>query len=103
MRPPTPRRRAGRSRTRTCSPMTGKARAGHCNGGRCFGYQNVPVLGPDGRRSHVARVVVEAEAAVIRRAFQLCAAGVGLERIAKQLNDEGLPAPRTKMGRPQGW
>jgi hypothetical protein len=37
---------------------------------------------------------------VVRRIFQLCAAGKGLTRIAKALNAEGVPAPRSST---LGW
>src|SRR5262249_41483065 len=45
-----------------------------------------------------------AEAAVIRRIFELCAAGRGFKRIAATLNEEGAlaPAPRAS-GRVRAW
>jgi site-specific DNA recombinase len=77
----------------------GKHRRGHVVGGRVFGYRNVDVYaGEDahGRplRSHVERVIDEAEATVVRRIFALFAEGHGLKRIAKQLTAEGAPAPK---------
>jgi len=83
--------------------MQRKARAGHVTGGRVFGYDNVEVRGPDGTRSHVERRINEAEAAVLRRMFEMCAAGAGLTRITKTLNGEGVPSPRAQLGRPQAW
>ena len=82
--------------------MLRKAQAGHVTGGRVFGYDNVEVLA-DGKRSHVERRINEAEAAVVRRIFELSASGAGLTRIAKTLNAEGAPAPRPQQGRPTGW
>ena len=43
------------------------------------------------------------EAAVVRRIFEACAAGEGLTRITKTLNDARVPAPRPQQGRPVGW
>ena len=83
-------REQGRQRTRDTMP--GKARRGHVAGGSLYGYRNVPVMHGD-RRSHAERVVVPEEAAVIRRIFEMAAAGSGYQRIAHQLNEEGVLAP----------
>jgi site-specific DNA recombinase len=92
-----------KARQRTYDAMQRKARAGHVTGGRVFGYDNIEVVGPDGQRSHVERRINDGEAAVIRRMFELCAAGAGLTRITKTLNDEGVSAPRPQLGRPAAW
>ena len=92
-----------KARQRTYDAMVRKARAGHVTGGRVFGYDNVEVFGRDGQRSHVVRRINEAEAAVVRRIFDLCGEGAGLTRITKLLNAEGVPAPRPQLGRPQAW
>ena len=81
--------------------MVRKARAGHVTGGRVFGYDNVDVLAPDGRRSHVDRRINEEEASVVRRIFQMCADGIGKARIAHLLNEEGAIAPRSQQQRPR--
>jgi DNA invertase Pin-like site-specific DNA recombinase len=47
-----------KARQRTYDAMQRKARAGHVTGGRVFGYENVEVVGADGKRSHVARDTV---------------------------------------------
>src|SRR5678809_1444929 len=60
-----------KARQRTYDAMQRKARAGHVTGGRVFGYDNVEILGVDGQRSHVLRKVNQAEAAVVRRIFEL--------------------------------
>jgi site-specific DNA recombinase len=83
--------------------MSRKARAGHVTGGRVFGYDNLEVLDNSGHRSHVERRINEAEAAVVRRIFEMSAAGAGLTRITKALNEDGVPAPRPQQGRPVGW
>ena len=72
-------------------------------GGRCFGYDNVEVLDKNGARSHVEQRINETEAAVVRNIFELAAKGLGQNRIAKQLNAEGVPAPRAQQGRPNAW
>ena len=92
-----------KARQRTYDAMLRKAKAGHVTGGRVFGYDNVEVQGPDGKRSHVTRRINEAEAVIVRRIFELCASGTGYTRIAKLLNAEGAPSPRPQQGRPAGW
>jgi site-specific DNA recombinase len=76
---------------------------GHVAGGQCFGYDNVPIAGPDGRRSHVERRINATAAAVVRRIFELCAAGYGYRKIAITLNDERAVSPRAQRGRSQSW
>jgi site-specific DNA recombinase len=83
---------------RSTDSVRHKFARGHVVGGRVFGYDNERV--PAG---HVERRINEAEAAVIRRIFDLCSAGVGYSRIAKLLNAEGAPAPKPYQGRPAGW
>ena len=92
-----------KARQRTYDAMVRKARAGHVTGGRVFGYDNVEILAADGQRSHVERRSNEAEAAVVLRIFEMSAAGAGLTRITKTLNDAGVPAPRSQQGRPTAW
>ena len=72
-------------------------------GGQCFGYDNVVVTGPGGQRSHVERRINETEAAVVRRIFELSAAGYGYSRITKTLNAEKAPSPTPQQGRPVAW
>src|SRR6266852_4807596 len=62
-----------------------------------------PLDGGTGSATHrppARRVINAAQAAVVQRMFELSAAGWGITRIAKQLNDEGVPPPR---GGRQGW
>ena len=92
-----------KARQRTYDAMERKARAGHVTGGRVFGYDNIEIVGPDGKRSHVERRINEAEAAIVRRIFELCVGGTGYTRIAKLLNAEHAPAPRAQQARPVGW
>jgi site-specific DNA recombinase len=87
-----------KARQRTYDAMRRKALAGHVTGGRCFGYDNVRDDGVG-----VRRVINDAEAAVIRRIYQLCADGYGQARIAKALNEDRAVAPRSQQGRPRAW
>jgi DNA invertase Pin-like site-specific DNA recombinase len=92
-----------KARQRTYDAMSRKAKAGHVTGGRVFGYDNVAILGPSGERSHVERRINETEAAVVRRIFEMSAAGNGYTRIAKTLNAERVVSPRPQQKRPSGW
>ena len=65
-----------KARQRTYDAMSAKAKAGHVTGGRVFGYDNVEIIGADGQRSHVERRINDAEAAVVRRIFELVRAGL---------------------------
>ena len=76
----------------TRAAMEQKARKGYVTGGRCFGYTNLRVDG------HVERRVNEAEAAVVRRIFELYASGTGLSTVAKRLNEEAAPRPTPQQG-----
>jgi hypothetical protein len=51
----------------------------------------------------VRREIDDRQAAVVRRIFQLCAAGQGTRRIAKTLNSENAIPARPQRGRPKGW
>jgi site-specific DNA recombinase len=97
-----------KARQRTYDAMQRKARAGHVTGGRVFGYDNLEVLSePDAQgrqvRQRVERRINESQAAVVRRIFELSAAGTGQTRIAKLLNAEGAICPRPQQDRPAGW
>jgi hypothetical protein len=48
------------------------------------------VLGSDGTRQHVVRVLDQEHALVVERIFGLCAEGAGTTRIAKTLNAEAV-------------
>ena len=82
------------SRTRTREAMRSKASRGHVAGGKVYGYRNVR------HADHVARVVDQAEAVIVRRIFEEIAAGRGFARVAQRLNAEGIPCPRTGRGWP---
>jgi site-specific DNA recombinase len=92
-----------KARQRTYDAMLRKAQAGHVTGGRVFGYDNVDVPGPDGRRAYVVRRINEEEATIVRRIFELSSKGRGLNTVTRTLNAEGAPAPRAQQGRPRSW
>lgn len=78
-----------------------KARALHVVGCKVYGYDNVDVCGPDGKRQHVLRRINPAEREIVLRIFDLYAAdGIGVHTIAKTLNADGVPPPR---GHRHGW
>jgi site-specific DNA recombinase len=80
--------------------MARKARACQVTGGRVYGYRNAEVLGADGRRAHVVLEIEPAEAAVVRRIFELYRDGHGVVRIARRLNAERVAPPRRAA---HGW
>ncbi len=64
---------------------------GYVVGGRVYGYKNARLPGVRG----AARLVVnEEQAEVVRRIFKMAADGLGLSRIARQLNAEGVAGPQ---------
>ena len=87
-----------RAKQRTYNALLRKAKAGHVTGGRVYGYDNREIVAADGQRLHVFRVINRGQAATIRRVFEMYASKIGLTRIAKTLNAEGVPSPRGKAG-----
>jgi hypothetical protein len=64
---------------------------GYVVGGRVHGYKNERLPGVKG----AARLVINQEQAqVVRRIFRLAEDGLGLSRIAQQLNAEGIAGPQ---------
>lgn len=85
-------------RQRTHDALHRKAQHGHVTRGRVFGYDNIEVLGPTGKRAHVIRRINPDQARVITRIFTMIRDGRGLVRIAKSLNTEGVLPPRGHGG-----
>jgi site-specific DNA recombinase len=78
-----------------------KARALHVVGCKVYGYDNVDLCGPDGKRQHVTCRINPVERDVLLRIFELYASdGIGAHMIAKILNADGVPPPR---GHRRGW
>lgn len=79
--------------SRTAEALANRVRDGRAAGSACYGYA---IVGPRERRRYE---IDEAQAAVVRRIFDLYGSGqLGARRIARLLNDEHVPAP-TNAGR----
>jgi site-specific DNA recombinase len=91
----------------------GRVLNGFRPGGKCYGYRNVPIEDPSRKGRYgrpavigVRQEIIEEEAAVIRRIFDLYPSGWSLAGIAKKLNAEGVLSPqRPKTGSrsPRAW
>lgn len=94
-----------KAQQRAYDAMASKARAGYVTGGCVFGYDNIVITGPDGKRSHVELRINAAEAEVVRKIFREYVAGHGFQTIAKMLNAEHAPCPRARplLTKPGGW
>ena len=93
-----------KGRQRSHDALTQKAKHGYVTGGLTYGYNNIevfsPEFAPDGsqKRMHVIRQIKEGEAEVVRRMFRMYSDGLGITKIAKQLNHDHIPAPRKTKG-----
>jgi site-specific DNA recombinase len=90
-----------RMRHRVLRGQEGRVRQGFASGSRCFGYRSVPVIDPtrpdlQGRAATLGCkwVVIESEAATIRRTYELYADGLSDFRIVLKFNQEGVVAAR---------
>jgi len=89
----------------------GRVRKGYVPGGKCYGYRNVPVEDPTRRGDYgrpavngVYQEVIPEEAAVIRRIFEMYAAGASYADVAKALNAEGVLSPQPpRKGKIRAW
>jgi DNA invertase Pin-like site-specific DNA recombinase len=87
---------------RTREHLLTKARRGLNTGGRVYGYDNVPVADGCGRR--VEFRINEEQATVLReQIFGAYAAGDGFAKIARNLNDRRIPAPRAGKRGTASW
>src|SRR5437762_378335 len=78
---------------RTRRGLEGRALAGKATGGRAYGYIAA-------RDSGTGRIQVnDAEAAIVRRIFELYAGGMAPRTIAATLNSEGVPSPGSRWNR----
>ena len=85
-----------RMRHRVLRGQEGRVRQGFASGSRCFGYRSVPVGDPtrpdlQGRAATLGCkwVIIESEAATIRRIYELYANGLSDFRIVLKLNQGG--------------
>lgn len=74
--------------------MRGRVEAGKAGGGLTYGYDVVRSFNADGSPVKGERTINAAEAATIRRIFELYATGVSPKKIALMLNGERISAPR---------
>jgi site-specific DNA recombinase len=87
-----------KARQRTYDAMLRKAKALQVTGGKVYGYSNVELLAANGTRQSVTRQANPEQAVVVRRIFELYAAGTGMLTLAHRLNEEGVKPPRGR-----GW
>ncbi|HWR16056.1 MAG TPA: recombinase family protein [Terriglobales bacterium] len=89
----------------------GRVLNGCVPGGKCYGYQNIPIEDPT-RKGEWGRPAVigvnqrpiPAEAAIVRRIFEMYAAGSSYADVAKALNKEGVLSPQPpRKGRVRAW
>ena len=76
--------------------LRGRVEEGKSGGGLCYGYKVVKQLDARGDPIRGDREVDEAEANIVRRVFREFAAGIGPRKIARALNEEGIPGPKGK-------
>jgi len=89
----------------------GRVLKGYVPGGKCYGYRNVPVEDPTRRGDYgrpavigVYQEVISEEAAVIRRIFEMYAAGASYADVAKALNAVGILSPQPpRKGKIRAW
>ena len=95
-----------KARQRTRGRDAQKARARHVTGGKVYGYRNEPVLGADGGRQHVVRVVDPDQAAVVERIFRALRGGPGHHPDRQDAERRRVrpprPGPRAGLPRPSG-
>src|SRR6056297_4284624 len=82
--------------------LEGRVRQGRSAGGISFGYRVRRQLMQDGSLSSGEREIDPSESAVVRRILRDYAGGLSARRIAVDLNEEGIPAPRSGKG-PGTW
>jgi hypothetical protein len=89
----------------------GRILNGYIHGGKCYGYKNVPVEDPTRRGEYgrpavigVLQQIIPEEASVIRRIFEMYAAGASYADIAKALNADGILSPQApRKGKIRAW
>jgi site-specific DNA recombinase len=74
--------------------LEGRVRQGRSGGGLCYGYDVVCEVDAAGNPVAGGRRINAAEAAIVRRIFELYAAGQSPRAIARALNADHVPGPR---------
>lgn len=89
-------------RSWTIKGMKGKAVDGFNCGGRTYGYRNVPIEDPTGKKDDYGRPAIiavkyeidEEQANIVRKIYSWYAAGYSYTWIASELNKQGIKASR---------
>jgi len=76
--------------------IRGRVEAGKIGGGNAYGYRVVHRLDAHGEPIRGEREIIEEQAEIVRRIFREYVAGKGPQRIAADLNREGIPSPTGK-------
>jgi hypothetical protein len=80
-------------RMKTHRGIRGRVKAGKIGGGNAYGYRVVKTLDARGEPVRGDREIIEEQAEVVRRIFREYVAGKGPQRIAADLNRDGIPSP----------
>ena len=76
--------------------IRGRVEAGKIGGGNAYGYRVVKTLDTNGEPIRGEREIIEDQAEIVRRIFREYVAGKGPQKIAADLNREGIPSPTGK-------
>jgi site-specific DNA recombinase len=76
--------------------IRGRVEAGKIGGGNAYGYRVFHQLDARGEPIRGEREIIEEQAEVVRRIFREYVAGKGPQRIAADLNRDGIPSPTGK-------
>ncbi|MCG2842283.1 recombinase family protein [Sandaracinobacter sp. RS1-74] len=76
--------------------IRGRVEAGKIGGGNSFGYRVAHQLDARGEPIRGERTIIEEQAEIVRRIFREYVAGKGPQRIAADLNRDGIPSPTGK-------
>lgn len=76
--------------------IRGRVEAGKIGGGNAYGYRVVHQLDARGEPIRGEREIIEEQAEIVRRIFREYVAGKGPQRIAADLNRDGIPGPTGK-------
>ena len=76
--------------------IRGRIEAGKIGGGNAYGYRVVKTLDASGEPIRGEREIVEEQAEIVRRIFREYVTGKGPQKIAADLNREGIPSPSGK-------
>jgi len=76
--------------------IRGRIEAGKIGGGNAYGYRVVHQLDARGEPIRGERQIIDEQAEIVRRIFREYVAGKGPQRIAADLNRDGIPSPTGK-------